>query len=92
MANPNIQYIILTQQEADTLGKMQLDDFEELNPYAGPLKDGTYALPRVDILTEYAKNGVLGQIESKLDIASLPHSKVAEDEWDHSSWGPPPAP
>ena len=87
---PSTQYIIFTQAEADTLTKLQLDGFEMVNPYAGPLKDGTYALPRQAILTEYAKNGVLGKIESKIDIVSLPHRKVNEDEWDKSGWGPAP--
>ena len=91
MAVP-IEYIIMTPEEADDIGKIQLDGFEMFNPYAGPLLTDplTYAVPRLDILTEYAKYGVLGQITSKVNIAQLPHRTVAGDEWDHTGWGPPP--
>ncbi len=87
---PDRKYIILTQEEADLIGEIKLNEVETFNPYNGKLVDGTYAVDRQATLTEYAKTGVLKKIKDKLDITQLPFRKVLPEEWDKSGWGPIP--
>lgn len=78
------KYLILTKSEADKIGKIKVCPFLGINPYAAPLKDGTFALPKDAIINEMKEYKFLDDIKRKLDIENMPSRIISSDEFDKS--------
>ncbi len=88
-------YRILTQQQADdiealiaTLPNGRIRDYLTVNPKAGKLVNGAYALQSTlaaDLDAE-GINYIDALLSIGIDADTLPEREVADSEWDKTGW------